>query len=237
MSASKKANDNSGMSWPHLRARRRSEHIPPSSAILRVSRPSRTKLAVVPEAAKMAKRILAERLCLGPYQYKGKSYSGLRSIYSRCTRCGRGGLAIVLDNGSPESAVLESFYPPTVDRAKHPSGVPDGILTEFLEAELCASFGAKKSSQQRHLRLAEPFIGKLKIYRICRTAMPGSEWFGRKSGKVLRQIIRKVTRKNPVILEIILRDFWGDILRERCCRFEPIMFSVRYSYITRQQYW
>jgi hypothetical protein len=109
MSASKKANDNSGMSWPHLRARRRSEHIPPSSAILRVSRPSRTKLAVVPEAAKMAKRILAERLCLGPYQYKGKSYSGLRSIYSRCTRCGRGGLAIVLDNGSPESAVFRKL--------------------------------------------------------------------------------------------------------------------------------
>ena len=89
---------------------------------------------------------VAERLCLGPYQYKGKSYSGLRSIYSRCTRCGRGGLAIVLDNGSPESAVLESFYPPTVDRAKLPSGVPDGILAEFREAELCASFGANRAA-------------------------------------------------------------------------------------------
>jgi hypothetical protein len=37
-------------------------------------------------------------------------------------------------------------YPPTVDRAKIPSGVPHGILAEFREAELCASFGANRAA-------------------------------------------------------------------------------------------
>jgi hypothetical protein len=75
---------------------------------------------------------VSERVSLGHYEYKGENYSGLRNIYSRCSRCGRGGLAVVLDNGTPETTVLESFYPPTVDRAELPGGVPPGILASTV---------------------------------------------------------------------------------------------------------
>jgi hypothetical protein len=89
---------------------------------------------------------VSEAVSLGPYQHKGQSYKRLSNVYSRCSRCGRGGLAIILANEGPASAVLESFYPMSVDEATLPSAVPQGILAEFREAEKCASLGVNRAA-------------------------------------------------------------------------------------------
>jgi hypothetical protein len=55
-------------------------------------------------------------------------------------------LATVPDNGSRKSAVLESFFPFSIDSAPLPVAVPTDVKSEFREAELCASFGANRAA-------------------------------------------------------------------------------------------
>jgi hypothetical protein len=45
-----------------------------------------------------------------------------------------------------ETAVLEDFYPFSIDTAPLPNGVPPDIQAEFREAERCASFGANRAA-------------------------------------------------------------------------------------------
>lgn len=81
----------------------------------------------------------------GPHPYKGKTYGRVLYVFSHCARCGRGGLATIHDNGSPPSAVLESFFPFSIDAAPLPKAVPPDIQAEFREAERCASLGANRA--------------------------------------------------------------------------------------------
>jgi len=82
----------------------------------------------------------------GVYPYKGQTYTRLVNIFGQCPRCSRGGLAVVLDTGNPPAgAVLESFYPVSIDAAPLPSAVPCDIEKEFREAERCAAFGANRA--------------------------------------------------------------------------------------------
>ncbi len=82
----------------------------------------------------------------GIHTYKGKQYGRVLYIFSQCARCGRGGLAVVPDNGNIQTAVLESFFPFSIDIAPLPSAVPADIQAEFREAELCASFDANRAA-------------------------------------------------------------------------------------------
>jgi len=82
----------------------------------------------------------------GLYPYKGKTYKRLLNVFSQCARCGHGGLAIILDDGDPTTAVLESFFPLSIESVPIPKDVPDDILKEFREAEKCASFGANRAA-------------------------------------------------------------------------------------------
>jgi hypothetical protein len=82
----------------------------------------------------------------GRYAYKGNNYIRVLFIFSQCARCGTGGLATVPDNGNVETAVLEDFYPFSIDTAPLPNGVPPDIQAEFREAERCASFGANRAA-------------------------------------------------------------------------------------------
>lgn len=82
----------------------------------------------------------------GKYLYKNRSYIRVLFIFSRCARCGTGGLAKVPDNGSLQTAVLEDFYPLSVDAAPLPPRVPADIQAEFREAERCAAFGANRAA-------------------------------------------------------------------------------------------
>jgi hypothetical protein len=82
----------------------------------------------------------------GGHTYAGKTYRRVLYVFSRCARCGRGGLATVPDNGNAESAVLEDFLPFSIDAAPLPNAVPPDIQTEFREAERCAAFGANRAA-------------------------------------------------------------------------------------------
>jgi hypothetical protein len=82
----------------------------------------------------------------GGYVYNGKTYQRVLYVFSQCARCGRGGLATVPDDGNAETAVLENFFPISIDAAPLPHAVPADIQTEFREAERCASFGANRAA-------------------------------------------------------------------------------------------
>lgn len=81
-----------------------------------------------------------------PYTYKGARYLRVLHILSQCARCERGALAVVPDNGSRQTAVLEAFFPVSPTASPLPSAVPADIQDEFREAELCAAFKANRAA-------------------------------------------------------------------------------------------
>jgi hypothetical protein len=64
----------------------------------------------------------------------------------RCAGCGRGGLATVHDDGRNNQAYEDTFYPTNRDQAALPAGIPDGVVAEYREAELCASVRAWRAA-------------------------------------------------------------------------------------------
>lgn len=82
----------------------------------------------------------------GVYSYKGTNYSRVLYVFSQCARCGRGGLATFPDRGNAQSAVLESFFPISIDVAPLPKAVPPDIQAEFREAERCAALGVNRAA-------------------------------------------------------------------------------------------
>jgi hypothetical protein len=82
----------------------------------------------------------------GPHSYKGENYQRVLYVFSVCSRCSRGGLSIVPDNGGPHNAVLESFFPISVNAAPLPKDVPPDIKAEFCEAENCAASGLNRAA-------------------------------------------------------------------------------------------
>jgi hypothetical protein len=83
---------------------------------------------------------------MGPHTHKGRNYQRVVYVSSQCARCGLGALATVPDDGNSQSAVLESFFPISIDTLPLPNAVPREIQTEFREAESCASFGANRAA-------------------------------------------------------------------------------------------
>lgn len=88
----------------------------------------------------------ANTIVNGLYSYNGTNYSRVLYVFGQCARCGRGGLATFPDNGTWQSAVLESFFPFSVDAAPLLTAVPPDIQAEFREAELCTSFKANRAA-------------------------------------------------------------------------------------------
>jgi hypothetical protein len=76
----------------------------------------------------------------------GQPFARVLYILSQCSRCGRGGFAVVPDNGNAANAVLESFFPVSPEISPLPSSVPNDIQVEFREAELCAAFKANRAA-------------------------------------------------------------------------------------------
>jgi len=62
----------------------------------------------------------------------------------RCSGCHKGAVAKIHQNG--QAQVLESFYPSAIERLPLPTGISDGVVREFREAELCASIGANRGA-------------------------------------------------------------------------------------------
>ena len=78
----------------------------------------------------------------GSHDYKGGKYKRIVYKLLKCAGCGMGGLAKLHAGDNYLFADLESFHPVSVDTAKLPKDVPDGIQSEIREAELCAAHGA-----------------------------------------------------------------------------------------------
>jgi hypothetical protein len=78
--------------------------------------------------------------------FKGESFNRILYKLLRCAGCGRGGIATIHDKGRVVDGVLEAFYPVSVENVKISSQVPEKIVAEFRQAELCASFGAWRAA-------------------------------------------------------------------------------------------
>lgn len=80
------------------------------------------------------------------HTFKGSNFQ--RSVYAFtvCARCGRGGLGTIGDNGNPQGATVEEFFPIAVNSAPIPKAVPVDIEAEFREAERCAAYGANRAA-------------------------------------------------------------------------------------------
>jgi hypothetical protein len=76
------------------------------------------------------------------HEFEGRNYTQALYILMRCAGCGRGGLATLHIDHQGLRAYDESFYPASLDSASLPEGIPDGVVAEYREAELCASVGA-----------------------------------------------------------------------------------------------
>jgi hypothetical protein len=79
-------------------------------------------------------------------EYNAKTYTRAAYVFSKCARCHHGGLAVILDDGNPHHAVLQSFFPFSVDTVPLPSAVPPDIEAEFREAERCAALEANRAA-------------------------------------------------------------------------------------------
>jgi len=81
-------------------------------------------------------------------QHKFENKPFQRTLFKlyRCAGCGRGGMAKIHDNGSVFVGLMESFFPVSVESARLPTGIPDGIVKEYREAELCAAQSAWRAS-------------------------------------------------------------------------------------------
>lgn len=71
----------------------------------------------------------------------------------RCASCKHGALAVLQDwvvSNKPGEKIdgcrLEQLWPPAIDRLEVPEAVPDGIRSEFREAEDCIAFQAHRAA-------------------------------------------------------------------------------------------
>ena len=80
------------------------------------------------------------------HHYGPRIYSRVLYLLLRCAGCGRGGLAKIHDDGSEQQTALEWFFPNSLGLAVLPDGVPGEISADFREAEICASFGARRGA-------------------------------------------------------------------------------------------
>ena len=80
------------------------------------------------------------------HPYDGSSFTRILWRLLRCSGCGRAGLAKFHDSGSSATSVLESFHPRALPNASIPAVVPEGVLNEYREAELCASAEAWRAA-------------------------------------------------------------------------------------------
>jgi hypothetical protein len=78
--------------------------------------------------------------------FEGHNFASATYVLLQCAGCGRGGLATVHRDPQGTVAFDERFYPASMDTAALPAGVPDGIVAEYREAELCASAAAYRAA-------------------------------------------------------------------------------------------
>lgn len=81
----------------------------------------------------------------GRHEYMGGHFTRVLFVLMCCGGCGRGGLATIHELDG-RNTTLEAFYPSGVERAPLPGRTPGSIVSEYREAELCASIGALRAA-------------------------------------------------------------------------------------------
>lgn len=82
----------------------------------------------------------------GHHPFHGRGYNRIIYQLVKCAGCGRGGLAKIHCNDIVSLGILEEFYPISIEHAKLPDNIPEGIGREYREAEFCASFAAWRAA-------------------------------------------------------------------------------------------
>lgn len=81
------------------------------------------------------------------HEYQGEYYPHISYIFLVCANCSRGALAKVHHyDMNWINSKLEWFFPNSYDLASLPEGIPDDIVSEYREAEKCASVDAYRAA-------------------------------------------------------------------------------------------
>lgn len=80
----------------------------------------------------------------GYHDYGARDFDAIHWRLLKCSGCGRAGLAKIHFGRNPTE--LESFYPRALPSSPVPDCVPDRIMNEFREAELCMSVEAWRAA-------------------------------------------------------------------------------------------
>jgi uncharacterized protein DUF4145 len=118
-------------------------------------------------------------------QWNGTVYSRILWRFFRCAVCNTGGVAKIHDNGSNQTAVLESFLPAAVQRAPLPAKAPDDVVKEFREAELDAAHGALRSGSALLRSVLEKTLSKNGYEEVEVVDAAGNK---RKTNKLIHRI-------------------------------------------------
>ena len=145
------------------------------------------------------------------HRYEGHLCDQIHYVLMRCAGCGRGGLAEIHYLGKVDLGFLGSFFPFCTEHAKIPEGIPDGIVAEYREAELCASLGARRaasgllrSTLEKTLRANGYLSGSLEK-KIDEAASDG----------VITEARRKRAHEDIRVLgNDVLHDEWREVSKE-----------------------
>lgn len=119
------------------------------------------------------------------HSYDGQQFTRILWQAFRCAVCSRGGIGKLHDNGNSQGAVLESFIPAAIEKAKLPASVPADIQIEFREAELTAAHGAYRSGSAMLRSVLEKTLKKNGYDEIDVPTASGST---RKSSRLIDRI-------------------------------------------------
>ena len=94
-----------------------------------------------------------------PHNFHGSNLNRIVYMLLRCAGFGRGGLAEIHCDNNVGAGDLGAFYPRSIDSVPVPDNVPDGIVKEFREAELCASVEAWRAASAMLRSALEKTLG------------------------------------------------------------------------------
>jgi len=136
-----------------------------------------------------------------------------RTIYKllRCASCGRGALAETLCNNQGPPGLLVDFTPATIDTLPLPTGIPNGIVNEYREAERCASIKA--------WRAASALLRSTLEKTLKSNGIPGKDLKAKIDTAAADGVITEARKKRAhddvrVLGNDVLHDEWRDVTAE-----------------------
>lgn len=157
-----------------------------------------------------------------PHHFSGRPFSRIFYKLYRCTVCSRPGVGTLHVNNNYEGAVLESFWPSSLRREPIPLKIPEGIVKEFREAEICMSAQAWRGasallrSTLEKVLVANGFSEKDLYKKIEAAATAG--------------VITSARRRRA---QDLVRVLGNDVLHEEWREVEPGEAESSHHYVSR----